>query len=410
MTALKKVLLGNLIESVSKKHSFYKDEIIFLNTSDIYSGKVLNHEYSVVETLPGQAKKSIKKNDILFSEIRPANKRFAYVDFDSEDYVVSTKLMVLRPKTKEILSKYLYYLLTSSETLQYLQSVAESRSGTFPQITFSEVSQIEIDLPSIKEQEKIIEIVETLYKKIDVNNKIIETLEEVSNLLYKYWFIDYVPFSELVESEVGLIPKGWELTEIGQAVEVMGGGTPKTKVVEYWDNGDIEWFSPTDLTSSKTMFITSSSKKITALGLEKSSAKLFPPYSIMMTSRATIGEIAINRTESCTNQGFITLIPNDNFSMYQLYPWLKNNMDQIMLLANGSTFKEISKTNFKKLKIVKAKRIDEYTEKSKNIFNLIDNTLKENEYLIHTIDYILPRLLKGEIDLNEVEIKVETLI
>ena len=87
--------LENLIETVSVTHKMKQEEIIFLNTSDILEGNVLNNEYSVVSTLPRQAKKSIKRNDILFSEIRPANKRYAFVNFDADDYVVSTKLMVL---------------------------------------------------------------------------------------------------------------------------------------------------------------------------------------------------------------------------------------------------------------------------------------------------------------------------
>jgi type I restriction enzyme S subunit len=100
-----------------------------------------------VEGLPGQAKKSIKQNDILFSEIRPANKRYAFINFDAEDYVVSTKLMVLRSKSN-IDSLFFYFLLTQEQTLVYLQNIAESRSGTFPQITFDQVKEIEFVIPT----------------------------------------------------------------------------------------------------------------------------------------------------------------------------------------------------------------------------------------------------------------------
>ena len=122
-----------------------------------------------------------------------------------------------------------------------------------------------------------------------------------------------------MESELGLVPAGWEVRPIGNVVETVGGGTPSTKNSDYWDDSNIVWFSPSDLTAAGTMFVSDSDKKINALGLQKSSAKLFPPYSVMMTSRATIGVTAINTQTACTNQGFITCLPNEALSEW--YGW-----------------------------------------------------------------------------------------
>jgi type I restriction enzyme S subunit len=139
--------MNELLEPVSKTYPLKKvKEVIFLNTGDIQNGKFLHSLKSEPSTLPGQAKKSISKSDILYSEIRPINKRFAYVYFDAPDYVVSTKLMVLR-SAAEIDSLFQYFILTQQEQIEYLQHLAESRSGTFPQITFSELSTIKIALP-----------------------------------------------------------------------------------------------------------------------------------------------------------------------------------------------------------------------------------------------------------------------
>lgn len=132
------VALGDLIESYSKSHSFSRDRLVFLNTSDIYNGIVLKHDTMSVCDMPGQAKKKIQKGDILFSEIRPANRRFAFVDFDSDDYVVSTKLMVLRPIQSNVSARRIYHYLTLEKTLQDLHREADGKSGTFPQITFDE--------------------------------------------------------------------------------------------------------------------------------------------------------------------------------------------------------------------------------------------------------------------------------
>lgn len=139
--------ISDLLETVSKTFPLKSvDEVIFLNTGDIQDCKFLHKNKSRTDSLPGQAKKSIQKNDILYSEIRPENKRFAYVYFDSSNYVVSTKLMVLRSKIS-VNSLFPFFILTQKDKIEYLQRLAESRSGTFPQITFTELSTIKIALP-----------------------------------------------------------------------------------------------------------------------------------------------------------------------------------------------------------------------------------------------------------------------
>lgn len=140
--------ITDIVETVSETYQLKTvKKIIFLNTGDILDGRFLHRSYSDVSTLPGQAKKSIQKGDILFSEIRPKNKRFAYVNFNAENHVVSTKLMVLRTN-KEFSSLFLYFILKQSNTIDILQKAAESRSGTFPQITFNELSAISLALPT----------------------------------------------------------------------------------------------------------------------------------------------------------------------------------------------------------------------------------------------------------------------
>lgn len=174
---------GELVESVSIKHKFDTDQVVFLNTSDVYDGQVLHHEYSDVLGLPGQAKKSIQKDDILFTEIRPANRRFAYINFDAKDYVVSTKLMVLR--SRQVLDTSIFYLfLKQQQTLDYLQMLAEGRSGTFPQITFGHLKTVEIYVP--KNQERLAQItmiLKDIVKKTFQNHSSIKLLAEMRDTL-----------------------------------------------------------------------------------------------------------------------------------------------------------------------------------------------------------------------------------
>ena len=176
----KKVRLEDLVDTISATHKFPNDKIIFLNTSDISEGQVLRSDYSDVKTLPGQAKKSIKKNDILYSEIRPINKRFAYIDFDADDYVVSTKLMVLRAKSS-VDSIVLYYFLKSEDIIRELQMLAESRSGTFPQITFFHIKNLEMIVPDDKTLELYTSILKSNFEKINSNLRLNQTLTQIRN-------------------------------------------------------------------------------------------------------------------------------------------------------------------------------------------------------------------------------------
>ncbi len=185
--------VGELASSISDTHKFGKEQLVFLNTSDILHGKFLHRTYSAVKDWPGQAKKSIRKHDILFSEIRPANGRWAYVEEDADDFVVSTKLMVIRAKQDRLFPKFLYQFLTSSEITKWLQHLAESRSGTFPQITFDQVATLELPLPPLAEQKAIAAVLGALDDKIELNRRMNATLEAMARALFQSWFIDFDP-------------------------------------------------------------------------------------------------------------------------------------------------------------------------------------------------------------------------
>ncbi len=166
--------VAELCESVSKKPTNDKGKMIFLNTGDIENGQFLHASFSDVSTLPGQAKKSIKKGDILYSEIRPANKHFAYVNIVADDYVVSTKLMVIR--CHAINSRRLYQYLTLDKVIEDLQSESETRSGTFPQITFENIKNkiLVIGTPEVERQYS--SMLEMIYDTIDNNYRQIDSL------------------------------------------------------------------------------------------------------------------------------------------------------------------------------------------------------------------------------------------
>ena len=200
--------IGDLCNTISDTYKGDDEHVVLVNTSDVLEGKVLNHEIVVNKNLKGQFKKTFKKDDILYSEIRPGNKRFAYIDFENtSNYIASTKLMVLRHNDK-VLPEYLFALLKSNYVIDELQHLAETRSGTFPQITFSsELAPMKVFLPDKDTQKRIVSILSSIEQKIDENTAINNNLLEQALAIYKDWFCDYA-LSD------GTLPENWKITTI----------------------------------------------------------------------------------------------------------------------------------------------------------------------------------------------------
>lgn len=302
-------------------------------------------------------------------------------------------------------NRFVYYLLR--EVTPRIR--AKASGAATPIINKSSFSDVEVYVPPLPTQQKIAAVLSAYDDLIENNLRRIKLLEEMAQALYREWFVhfrypghEHVP---LVDSPLGPIPQGWEVKPIGEVIETLGGGTPSSKNEEYWD-GDVIWYSPTDLTSSNAMFIENSSKKITQLGLQKSSAKMFPAYSVMMTSRATVGVVSINTAPACTNQGFITCVPNETLSAFYLYFWIHETKDKILSLASGATFKEINKTNFRNIEIIipPSEIQEQYLKNVVPICKLIENLLQKTQNLRQTRDLLLPRLISGQLDVSDLEV------
>ena len=221
----RKVFLSQICSSVSETYRRSDSEVVLVNTSDVLDGTVINRQLVPNKNLKGQFKKTFRKDDILYSEIRPANRRFAFVDFEqTSNYVASTKLMVIRANPSVVLPKYLFYVLTSPETINYLQTRAETRSGTFPQITFlGEVGPIEIDLPDLCTQRRIVSVLESIDGKITNNSKI-------NGCLLEQLAASYAHFSK---------QENWPIKTIGEIAErvAMGPFGSNIKVSTFVDSG-----------------------------------------------------------------------------------------------------------------------------------------------------------------------------
>ena len=396
----KEVDICQLCDSISETYKGNSSEVVLINTSDVLDGKCLNHEYVPNKKLKGQFKKTFRKGDILYSEIRPANKRFCFVDFEPKDYIASTKLMVLRVH-EDVDPQYLYQILRSNDTLAQLQMLAESRSGTFPQITYSELSNIMVNLPSQKAQKNIVSILSSLDRKIELNNKINADLEEMAQAIFKNWFVDFEPFKDgkFVNSELGMIPEGWKVGRLTDVIKLMPGGTPKTSEPLYWDNGTIPFFSPKDVSG---LYCFETEKHITEAGLNKCSSNLYPKDTIFITCRGTVGKVCLTACNMAMNQSNYAIKAMDGYSQYYVYYLVKSVVERLIKKSNGAVFSAITSKDFdEEILIPSKKAVEDFTNVIDGFFRRIVTIGSENSHLSLLRDTLLPRLMSGEIEVPE---------
>ncbi|WP_308389243.1 restriction endonuclease subunit S [Acidithiobacillus sp. AMEEHan] len=304
-------------------------------------------------------------------------------------------------------TRFVYYIFNWKHVRQQIRA---SASGTKIRHTApSRIASVKVRVPSVAIQRRIAGILSAYDELIENSQRRIRILESMARALYREWFVHFrFPGHESIRrvpSSLGEIPQGWEVKRVADSFEISGGGTPSRKEERYWDGGAIQWFSPSDLTSAGTMFMDDSSDHITALGLVESSARLFPAMSVMLTSRATIGAIAINTREACTNQGFITCLPNDRVPLYFLFHWVTESVPTFQRLASGATFKEISRGVFKTIEFLQppAQLTEGFEAVVAPMAGQILALQRQIQNLRRTRDLLLPRLLSGQIDVEALD-------
>ena len=248
-----------------------------------------------------------------------------------------------------------YYLLYNRKKFEAL-----GNGSTFKEISRKTLCKYEIELPSLNEQKKIVSELVSLDEKYEQNCSVLHQIDCLFELIYIQKFEN-----STIE---------YDIKPLSDVVEIVTGGTPFTKNDSYWNNGIYNWYTPSDITASKSLFTFSTLKKISVSGLTNSGAKLIPVNSVIMTSRATIGECVINLQEATTNQGMLSMIPDENQTCaMQIYYWIKRNKVLIESIGNGSTFKEVYKKDFEKLTININRRI---------LAEFIDETTAMREYYV----------------------------
>jgi type I restriction enzyme S subunit len=201
-----------------------------------------------------------------------------------------------------------------------------------------------------------------------------------------------------VESELGMIPKGWRVAKLGEILDLKGGTTPSTKVEEYW-NGEYSFATPKDLSSLQSPFLLKTERRITAKGVKQISSGVLPSGILLLSSRAPIGYLAISDIPVSINQGFIAISAKETSNFFILL-WIKNNIDTVIGRANGSTFLEISKSNFREIKIIlpDKKLLKLFDRLISPFFDQINSNEKQIISITLIRDTLLPKLMNGEIE------------
>ena len=384
------IKLFELVDTISDTRKIDKDKVVLVNTSDVLAGEVLNHTYSENCNLRGQFKKRFKLGDILYSEIRPANKRFAYIDFSSEDYIASTKLMVLRRKSDKITNRYLYYCLTNDLFIDRMQQLAEARSGTFPQITFDVIKGESIYLPSVDDQNKITCILDNINNKIRLNCEINNNLSEQLKTIFNDWF----------ESKMSSgLPDNWKIVNL-QEVSTFSQGVqvPIEEQIEKPKEGFVRFIRIVDITQG-------SDKEIRYI--EDRDRGHVIENEIFMTRYGTPGIISRNYNGIIANNLFKITPSNDMTSNY-LYSALSVDRIQKYIRGNAtsSTMPAISFSTLNNQKIIipDCETLEKFDKYSETIREKQLNITNENNELQQLRDTLLPKLMNGEIDLDNIEI------
>ncbi|EGR2298814.1 restriction endonuclease subunit S [Vibrio parahaemolyticus] len=266
---------------------------------------------------------------------------------EQEKPIIAGAFLIRFQLNEKVDSKFLHEVLKSAPIQSNIKRMAAG--GVQKNLTGTSLKTLHLALPPLSEQRKIAKILSTWDKAISTTEKLIETSKQQKKALMQQLLTGK---KRLVNPETGKVFEGkWEEVKVSQFGSVVSGGTPSTENSSYW-NGNVHWVTPTDITKLSTRTINKTARTITEQGLKNSSAKLVPAGSLLVCTRATIGEIAISQHEMCTNQGFKNLIPNKKTNIDFLYYLMCFEKHKLLSKASGSTFLELSKKDFEHIRFV----------------------------------------------------------
>ncbi|MBE3490775.1 restriction endonuclease subunit S [Enterobacter cloacae complex sp. P12RS] len=433
---------GNISYGIVQPGQHQDDGIRIIRVNNIQNGKI-----SVADVLKVShdveskfSKTRLEGGEVLLTLVGSTGLS-AITTKDLHGWNVARAIAVIKP-SDEISAEWIHICLQSPYTKYFL----DSRANTTVQKTLNlkDVKEIPLPIPPIEERMNLEKIYFDLESKINLNLEINQTLEQMSQTLFKSWFVDFDPVidnaldagnpipealqsraelrqkdrnsadfkplpadirvlfpAEFEETELGWVPKGWITTSFNDLIELIGGGTPKTSVEEYW-NGDIPWFSVVDAPNESDVYVLTTEKNITTEGLNNSSAKLLRKGTTIISARGTVGKCAMVAVPMAMNQSCYGVIGKNNISDEYIYFQLKNAVQTLQQMGHGSVFNTITRDTFKNIKVpfCNEELTNSYSLLVKNYFSKILNNNYQNIALSNLRDTLLPKLISGELSLE----------
>lgn len=303
-----------------------------------------------------------------------------------------SSIAILRCDKSKILPDFLYYVLRTPSFRQDVKDNYGSGSA-IPRIILKDFKRMMVSYPSLEKQQSIISVLTAIDSKIQANTEINDNLEQQAQSYFQELFVDNAS------------PE-WTTGTISNLGTVVGGSTPSKAKPEYYTESGIAWITPKDLSINKSKFVSHGENDITELGLKNSSAVIMPEGTVLFSSRAPIGYIAIAAGEVTTNQGFKSVVPKPEIGTPFVYFFLKNTLPVIEGMASGSTFKEVSGSTMKNVPAVipDAETLAKFSDFCAAIFAQQRTLEEQNQSLAKLRDSLLPKLMSGEIDVSAVHL------
>jgi type I restriction enzyme S subunit len=329
-----------------------------------------------------------KTGDVVMTTEAPLGE---IAQLDGRKIALAQRLITLRGKQGFLNNTYLKFLMQSEFVQENLR--ARATGTTVLGIRQSELRKVPLVVPPLSEQLGISQVLGALDDKIELNRRMNETLEALIQSLFKSWFVDAIQSA---------LPKGWRASTIGEEVRVVGGGTPSTTKSEFWERGTYHWATPKDLSNLDSPVLLDTERKITYAGVQQISSGLLPIGTVLLSSRAPIGYLVITEVPVAVNQGFIAMICDGSLSNHYVRLWTKMNKEVIEGRANGTTFMEISKGNFRSLSVIVPPQqvLDAFQKRVEPLHRRVVSNLREIRTLIALRDTLLPKLLSGKIQIT----------
>ncbi len=364
-------------------------------------------------------RKFAEPGDLLFCVRGSTTGRMNWAD---QRYAIGRGLAAIRAKKGKEYRHFVRAVIDANLT----RLLASATGSTFPNVSRDQLQEIVCAVPPLAEQKAIAAVLGALDDKIELNRRMNATLEAMARALFQSWFVDFDPVrakldgrppaaldpataalfpDSFQDSEAGHIPKGWTIQPVGEVVDCVGGGTPSTAEPKYWEDGTHHWTTPKDFSSLQAPILLDTDRKLTDAGIAKISSGLLPAGTLLLSSRAPVGYLAIAAMPVAINQGFIAMKCNERASNFFMLNWCQTNMAEIESRATGTTFAEISKQNFRPIRVVLPPRelMTAFTAKVAPLYAKISANLHQSRTLAALRDTLLPKLLSGELSVAALE-------